>query len=528
MRRKQVRIVGNCQAWAMASFYRDFVGAPNGEDVRVVEDLGMDTAALRLSVQGADTVIVQERDFKHGLSKEELGGNFEVFGFPMVMAGFMWPYANEAHVRNVSESPISDGPYPAQMGDSYLNRLISKGTSVDDALELYLSLDIGKAAHLDRLMELYLDRQRQRDAAVGFSIAPVIEAEFRTRKLFLTAEHPDTWLFGVMAKQLLESMNVPSAVISNALATLTRSPFPPTELPLHPGVIKHFGLTFADPNDSYRFADEGDISFSEYVCRYMRYESNSVLREAIYMAGKEDPSLTLQRLDVALERSPLSIRGHSTRAEMFRMLSRLPEAEAAYWEAIRLDPDNADHYVALSRMLSHASQWDRAAEIGHLAIDKAPRCGSPYVMLAEAYVYGNRAADALAPGRKGIELSPGDSHGHRMLAIALHSTGNLAEAERVIRQAIVIEPTNADHRNLLAEALEGQAKSEEALRTLQEALELGYKNDQTYSLLGNFLMRVGRLSPAERAFSEGAQLYGHFRPDLRDCLLQVQKMQAAN
>lgn len=528
MRRKQVRIVGNCQAWAIASFYREFVGNPNGEDVAVVEDLGLDVPGLRQAVQGADVLVVQERDFKHGLSKEELGGNFEVFGFPMVMAGFMWPHANEPHIHNVSEAPVSDGPFPAQMGDSYLNRLIRKGVSPEEALELYLALDIGKVAHLNRLMELFLDRQRQRDAAVGFSIAPVIEAEFRTRKLFLTAEHPDAWLFGIMAKQLFDSMNVPGHVTDNALGTLNRSPFPPAELPLHPGVIKHFGLTFADPSQTYRFADEGQVTFEEYVLQYMRYESNRPLREAIYFAGKEDPALTLKRLEPALERSPNSVRGHAVRAEMFQAMGRLNEAEAAYRQAIRLDPDNPDLYVALARMLSRAGQFGRAEELALEAIGRAPRSGAAYVMLAEALFYGGFAAEAIEPGRTGVRLSPGDAHGHRIHAMALHTIGKSAEAERMIRRSILIDPGCADHRNLLAETLEGQQRRAEALAVLEDALATGCKNDQTYSLLGNVLMWDGALERAEQVFSEGADSYGHYRPDLRACAVQVQNMRGVH
>lgn len=527
MRRKQVKVVGNCQAWAVASFYREFVGAPNGEDVEVIDDFGLDVPSLRQAVQGADVVIVQERDFKHGLSQEELGGDFQVFGFPMIMAGFLWPHASEAHIQNVSERPISDGPYPAQMGDSFLNRLLSKGVSPEEALDQYLSLDIAKAAHLDRRMELYLDRQRQRDSAVGFSIAPVIEEHFRSRKSFLTAEHPEAWLFGVMAKQLFESMNVASDIIDIAVGSLVRSPFPPAELPLHPGVIQHFGLTFADPASTYNFADEGKLTFEQYVLQYMRYESNQALREAIYFAGREDPSITLQRLDVALERSPRSVRGHSVRAEMFRRLSRFAEAEEAYRTAIGLDPDNPDLHVELARMLSRLGQCDVAQEIVRTAIDKAPMRGNAHVMLSEALFYGERADEAVEPGREGVRLSPGDPHGHRIVALALHATGDLAEAEKMIRKAILIDPGTADHRNLLAEILEGQERKAEALAMLREAIVADCKNDQTYSLLGNFLLRAGEIDGAERAFSDGAELYGHYRPDLRDCMIQVREMQAA-
>jgi Flp pilus assembly protein TadD len=527
MRRKQIRVVGNCQAWAMASFYRAFVGAPNGEDVEVIDDLGMDVPALQAAVQGADVVIVQERDFKHGLSKEELGGDFEVYNFPLVMAGFMWPFANEPHIHNVSERPISDGPYPSQMGDSYLNRLIRDGVTPEEALERYLSLDIAKVAHLDRLMEVYLDKQRQRDAATGFDVASFIEAEFRTRRLFLTAEHPDACLFGVIAKQLFDSMGVPPSVTQTALGTLTRSPFPPTELPLHPGVIQHFGLSFAHPDDRYTYGEEGRFTFNEHVLRYMRCESNPKLREAIYMAGREDPSLTIQRLDAALEKSPNSAAAYRIKGAMYDRLSRLAEAEEAYREAIRLDPDNADIYVDLARMLSRAGQWGRAEELALVATEKAPQGGAPLVMLGEARMYGGKNLEAIDPGREGVRLSPGSAHAHRMHAMALHGLGHAREAELVIRQAILIEPGSADHRNLLAETLEGQDRRTEALGVLEEALRAETKNDQTYSLLGNFLMRASEFVRAEAAFAEGAKLYGHFRTDLHDCMMQARDARMA-
>ena len=526
MRRKQVRFVGNCQASAIAVFYRNFVGAANGEDVEVIQDLGMDAAALRQAVQGTDVVVVQERDFKHGLSKEELGGSFEVFAFPMVMAGFLWPYANEAHVQNVSEGEISDGPYPAQLGDSFLNRLISAGVSPDEALERYLALDIARTTHLDRLMELYLDRQRTRDAATGFNVASSIEANFRTRRLFLTAEHPGAWLFGVMATQLFDAMNVPSTVTETAITTLVRSPFPPSELPLHPGVIDYFKLSFASPGDVYTFRDEGRFSFNDYVLRYMRYESNALLREAIHMVGREDPSITLQRLEPALAQSPSSIAGHRYKGDLLRMLSRLGEAETAYREAIRLDPEDTDIQVELARMLSRSHQWGRAEEVALSAIETAPQRGPPYVILGEARVYAGQTAEAIGPAREGVRLSPGSGHAYRMLAMALHSTDQSEEAEQVIRRAILIEPNDPDHRNVLGETLEGQQRRPEAIHALAEAIGSGVKNDQTYSLLGNLFMRAGELEHAEHAFAEGAELYGHFRHDLHDCMVQVQQMRA--
>ncbi|MBV8848820.1 MAG: tetratricopeptide repeat protein [Methylobacteriaceae bacterium] len=527
MRRKQVRVVGNCQAAAMASFYREFVGAPNGEEVIAIDDLGLNAAALRRSVEGADLVIAMERDFKHGLTKEELGGSIEVYTFPMVIAGFLWPYANEAHVHNVPERPISDGPYPSQMSDSFLNRMIRNGVSPEDALERYLELDIAKHASLDRLLEIYLDKQRERDAATDFSIAPLIEAKFTSERLFLTAEHPEGWLFGIVAEQLFHSMNVPESVIRTGLETLTRSPFPPTELPLHPGVITHFKLPFASDTTLYPMNEEGRFTFNEYVLRYMRYDNNPDLRTGLYMAGREDPSLTLERLRTGIEKSPKSVAGHRTKGDMLFRIGRVDEAIEALEEAIRLEPDHAARYADLALVLSRTGRSARAQELASKAAAMEPKLGFAQVVLAEALLYGGDIAGAVASAREGVRLGPGRPHAYRILALALHGTGRSIEAEGYIRTAMLIEPEVADHRNLLAEILEGQERRQEALDALEEGLLTGCQNDQTYSLLGNFLMRAGVLDLAEQAFAEGAELYGHCRPDLRDCMIQVQQIRAA-
>ncbi len=524
MRRRQVKVVGNCQANALGNFYRDFVGAPNCEDVVVVDDLGLDAPALRAACAGADLLIVQERDFKHGLSREELGGGVEVFRFPLIMAGFLWPFANEPHVHNVPERPISDGPYPSQMSDSFLNRLITKGVSPEDALEQYLALDIAKAASLDRMTEIYLDRQRERDAATGFSIAPAIEARFRTEKLFLTAEHPEANIFALVAGQLFAAMDVPADVTRAALESLVRSPFPPTELPLHPGVIAHFGLTFADADTRYTYADEGRFTFAEYVLRYMRYENNPILRHAIYMASHGDPAATLVELDRGLALSPRSAGGLRVKAALLERLGRRAEAAAVCREAIGIDPDDPDGYVDLAYRLMHDGRHGEAEEMALKAVAMVPNHAPAQLVLAETLMYAGRIEEAMAPAMIATRLMPGRAQNYRLLAMALAMAGDFARAEGFARRGMLIEPNVADHRNLVAEVMERQDKRVEAIELLEEGVAIGCDNDQTYSLLGNFWQREGALDRAEAAFGRGAALHGDLRPDLAACLAAVRAL----
>jgi Flp pilus assembly protein TadD len=506
----------------MANLYRDQIGAPNLEDVEYVDDLGLDESTLRARLVDADVVIVQERDFKRDIVIDGRGAL--VFRFPMIVAGFLWPFANEPHVHNVAERPISDGPYPSQMSDSFLNRLIVRNVSPEDALEQYLALDIAKVAHLDRLMEIYLDKQRQRDLATGYAIATEIENRFRTERLFLTAEHPDGFLFGIMARQLFDRMSIPETVVTQAVSGLSRSPFPPTELPVHPGVVSHFGLTFISPDARYRYLDEGFFTFEEYVLRYMRYENNPELRTGIYMAGREDPALTLQRLEVGLAQSPRSERGLAVKGLLLDRLGRNGEALEALQAAASMERVLPGTRIEYARMLLCAGHHGQAEAVSREVLADDPHFGPAHLIIAEVNIALGDLDSAAASAHEALRSMPGEAGTYRTLAIALMQKGQHADAEALARRAMTLQPDVPDHCNLVAELLEHQARREEALMLLHDYVAAGRQNDQTYSLLGHFLLRNGALAEAEQAFAEGSTLYGEHRPDLIDGLHDVRRL----
>ena len=441
----------------------------------------------------------------------------------MVLAGFIWPYANEAHVQNVAQPPFSDGPYPSQLSDSYLNRLITKGVPPEEALEQYLALDIGRATHVDRVFELYMDRQRERDAKTGFDLAPAIEAHIRTEPLFLTPHHPNARLFGIVAQQLFESMKVPGDMIETAIASLRRTPFPPDELPIHPGIIRHFGLTFADAETRYSYFDEGRFTFSEYVLRYMRYESNHDLREGIALATDGDPQRVLGSLERGLQRSPGSLRGLRAKGMVLDRLGRRDEALTAYREAIAAGPDETEGHIALARFLLGSGDIAGARFEARKAVALDPLDAAAHAALAEVEVRADDAA-ALPPAREAARLIPGRTDYQQRLGIALMLAGDLDEARRETEKLLLMEPAMADPRNLLAEIHETQGRRAAAIAVLLEGIALGIENGQTYSLLGNFRLRDGELELAEAAFRHGVEIAPD-RPDLQVCLDKVRVQQ---
>ena len=240
------------------------------------------------------------------------------------------------------------------------------------------------------------------------------------------------------------------------------------------------------------------------------------------------PGLDSSRLDMAPRLDPdawysVSAAGLRDKGMALDRLGRREEAQAAYRQAIELDPGSLDFYVELVRSLLQAGHAEEAEAIAMQAAAISPDDPGAWATLAEARIHGGKPDEAAEATREALRLSPRRIQTHRLLGMAYSATGDLAGAERHARQAVRLEPRAPDHRNLLAETLEGLGRRDEALAVLEEGLAIGGFNDQTFSLLGNFWQREGKLDRAEQAFGRGAELYGKQRPDLVDCLTAIRE-----
>ncbi len=514
MRQKKVAFVGNCQANAIAIFYRDFIGAPDGQEVQVVDDTGMDRAAVAAAVRDSDMVVAQEREFNEAVSPDLLRPGVAFYRFPMVLQAYLWPYAHEPHVHNAPEPPLPDGPYPGQLSDSFLNRLITNGVAPEEALERYLGHDIVKAAHLDRLFELHMELQRDRDARTGFDLSSLMEADFRSEALFMSPHHPNARLFGVLMSQLFDKMGVDAETTRLALHSMLKAPFPSGELPLHPGVVRHFGLRFADDQTRYTFHAEGRFTFEEYVLRYMRYAHNYELRKGMYLIHHGDLAGAVESLDIALQKSPGSDQGWRSKGLALHHLGRRGEAVEAYRQATEIAPDDAEVWFDYAESLMYGDRLEDSAEAAQQAIDLAPRYGLGHMILTEVLVKLGDVPSAAAAGREAFRLLPGKPRALLWSGIAFLLSGDPEAARANMLRCIAMEPRVADHRNILADTYETQGRREEAIATLEACLADASPNAQTYSLLGNFYLRAGDTPRAAEAFERGLELEPG-RADLR-------------
>jgi tetratricopeptide (TPR) repeat protein len=332
--------IGNCQTDTLSVLYRAVVSPLTGEQVSYLPSyVAADTAAAAL-VAGADVVVRQVLDFAP--QTDELASQARSVLVPLISAPYLWPCSGRAHPRN-APAPYLDpsGPYDAELGDSFLDRMIAREVPAEAAAAEYLAVDIVALRHVDRMREISLDRQRAREEACGgYRLTEAIEARLPREKLFRTVNHPERPLTLLLAAQAFERIGVPAECLA-ALESYPGPLFPATEAPIHPAVARHFGLSYADAGARYRFFDEGRFTFEDYARRYMTYEWNPDLPHGLHLAHSGFPRQAIIMLRRALVASPGSATGHAVLGDLLAGQGELAEATACARRAAELEPDNA-------------------------------------------------------------------------------------------------------------------------------------------------------------------------------------------
>jgi hypothetical protein len=152
-------------------------------------------------------------------------------------------------------------------GDVLLDLLVSGGYAESEALHVYLRGKLAAKYDLDALLDESLFRERQKEKDAVIALTDFIEANWRTRQLFLTPNHPDKTLLLAIADAVLESLGLGRTPLS--LRSAFTPDYPAFELPIQPQVGTHFGLPFADADRLYSIYGR-PMNFARYAACYIR------------------------------------------------------------------------------------------------------------------------------------------------------------------------------------------------------------------------------------------------------------------
>lgn len=320
---RRVVFAGGIQAKALAKAYRLDVALDRDEDVFFINVEAIAREAAQRVVAAADVLITDLTTDGQTVPDSLIRVGTLKIAVPVVDGSFLWPFAEKPHPRNAPSEGLPDGPYPAGFGDSYLDNLVAQGVEEDEAVSRYLALDIGQEAGLDDRLRTCLATQARLDASSGFDLAAFIAENFRTQTLFTTRDHLALPLFKHVGWRLFRQMGIASDRILGMFDTY----FPPDAMPIHPGVLRHFGMAAPPADHRYPLIDEGSFTFEQFCRRYVRFEWNKLLHSAIAMVDS-NPSEAIPALRLALETSPDSVAG----------LRALEEAERAVSDSSMLAP----------------------------------------------------------------------------------------------------------------------------------------------------------------------------------------------
>ncbi len=464
----KVVFFGNCQADMLSVVYKRYLDY--GVRFRTIyadaQAVTTDAAFAAKALAEADIVVEQIFDRPTKVKLDNLRAGCKVIRFPSVIGGFYWPYGSQIHFR--APKGVANPPYPKQLGDRYLNRLIEKDTDPEEALRIYSDLDVAADANLDRLLELSLYQQERRDAQCGFNVASVLQRFFREEHLFLTPDHPDLRVFFELARPVYGELGFSASAVDDALASLVTAPFPRSQMPIHPRVIDHFKLKFADKATQYVFRHEGRFTFAEFVLRYMKHEWNEDLDDALF--GGNELQGRLEKLEQNLTTSPRSAAGWREHANILLRLGQPTKAVPSAERACELDPVGLDLRVSLVRAHLASGDLDQAERTAVEFGEVFPRAALAHIIRAEVALRQNDQALALHHARLAARFEKGNPHTRWFLGHVAAASGKLAEAESAYRAASMIQPRHANHWINLAEVLERQERLGEAESVLEEAI----------------------------------------------------------
>jgi hypothetical protein len=298
---KRVVFAGAGQAKALAKAYRLDVALDTDEDVFFIGAESMGRDAARKVIGAADILVTDLAATGPSVPDEMIQVGTLRIAVPVAVCDFLWPFAGGAHPRNAPVAGLPEGPYPAGFGDSWLDSLAEEGLDEDTAVGQYLSLDMAAAGDLDAKLQAALETQARLDAQTGFDLADFIADRFRKHALFASRDRLGLPLFRHVASRLFGQMGV----AASRLSLLTDTYFPVGAMPIHPGVLAHFGIVEPPADHRYPMLDEGFFTFEQFCRRYWRFDYNALLHAAIATA-ESNPSKAIPQLRLALETSPES------------------------------------------------------------------------------------------------------------------------------------------------------------------------------------------------------------------------------
>jgi predicted O-linked N-acetylglucosamine transferase (SPINDLY family) len=172
----------------------------------------------------------------------------------------------------------------------------------------------------------------------------------------------------------------------------------------------------------------------------------------------------------AIALDPRCASAHHNLANLFISTGRRDAAEAAYRAAIRCLPSYAQAWNGLGLVLQNSGRMAEAADAYRLAVGHAPNWPEPRINYGVALLNLEQGEAAAQAFRAAIELDPQNATAHGNLGAVYVRGGLPMRAEASLRTAVAIAPGETRWRANLAVALQMQGRHLEAEQCCREVM----------------------------------------------------------
>jgi serine/threonine protein kinase/Tfp pilus assembly protein PilF len=196
--------------------------------------------------------------------------------------------------------------------------------------------------------------------------------------------------------------------------------------------------------------------------------------------------------------------------------SDLSRAVDYFKEAIRIEPDFAAAYAALSRAWSERGIWGGksyievetpAREAARKALQIDPANSSAHTsmcMILINYDFNYSAAEEQV--RRAIEIDPGSAEAHVAYGWLLQVLGRYEEVLEQMEKAEQLDPASSQIQGDFGRMLYRARKYDEAEKHLKRSIELDPNNYGSYGRLGDVYIEMGRFGDAVAMFEKSRSI----------------------
>jgi molecular chaperone DnaK len=197
---------------------------------------------------------------------------------------------------------------------------------------------------------------------------------------------------------------------------------------------------------------------------------------------------------------------HVERGNLLFNQGHFADAEAAFREAIRLDPGLAVAHSNLGSVLDATDRYGEAEAAYREAIRLYPGLAMAHHNLGFTLKRLKRYPEAEAAFREAIRHNPDLAMAYNKLGDVLEELKRYPEAETVLRKAIRLQPRDASAHNNLGVVLLRMGRSRKAVAAFREAIRLEPGLVSAHNNLGVALQQLKRYREAEAAYREAIRL----------------------